>query len=210
MRAFSWFSKINYILKILASSFEECDIHSSQCRVATRYTSTTLFLLWLNLIHLILFGNPPVSHIEEALHILRQIDFLKEKVNALLGDNTASAKGAPRKGKGKKGKMSPEARAKIAAAQKARWAAKKSPVAKAKPAAVKGSKRKNGMTPEAKAKIAAAMKARWAVKKKTSSPQSKPTPAQSPKKKSGLTSEGRAKLAAAMKARWAVKKKAGA
>ena len=59
--------------------------------------------------------------------------------------------------------MSDEARAKIAVAQKARWAKTKTVTAKAPIKMV--AKKKGGMTPEGKAKIAAAMKARWAAKK---------------------------------------------
>jgi len=68
---------------------------------------------------------------------------------------TESAK-SNKRASGKK-PMSPEARARIAAAQRARWAK------------VKATPRKRGplkMSAEAKAKISKAMKARWAAKKK--------------------------------------------
>jgi hypothetical protein len=64
--------------------------------------------------------------------------------------------GKPGKRASGKRTMSAEARAKIAAAQKARWAK------------VKATPRKRGpftMSAEAKAKISKAMKARWAAKK---------------------------------------------
>lgn len=65
--------------------------------------------------------------------------------------------------------MSSEARERIAAAQRARWAktngAAKAPAAKGSKPARKG-KKKSGLTPEGRAKLAAAMKARWAARKK--------------------------------------------
>jgi hypothetical protein len=68
--------------------------------------------------------------------------------------------------------MSAQARAKIAAAQRARWARAKGKsssagksMAASKPAA-KAGKRRGGITPEGRAKLAAAVKARWAERKK--------------------------------------------
>ena len=66
--------------------------------------------------------------------------------------------------------MSAESRARISAATKARWAARRAgKVAKAvvapkagKPAKVK---KKSGLTPEGRAKLAANMKARWAARR---------------------------------------------
>ena len=69
----------------------------------------------------------------------------------------------------KKGQMSAEGKARIGAAAKARWAARRD--AKAAPAAVTKpvaatktatAKKKGGISPEGRAKIAAAAKARWA------------------------------------------------
>ena len=73
----------------------------------------------------------------------------------------------------KNSKMSPEGRARIGAAAKARWAAaraaKSAPVAASKPATVQpaadktvAAKKKGGISPEGRAKLAAAAKARWA------------------------------------------------
>jgi hypothetical protein len=56
--------------------------------------------------------------------------------------------------------MSAAARARISAAQKARWAKAKG--------ATKPAKKKFTMSPAARAKISAGMKARWAAKKKAS------------------------------------------
>jgi hypothetical protein len=62
--------------------------------------------------------------------------------------------------------MSPEGKARLVAALKKRWAAKKAaqetPAAKASP--VKAS-RKGGMTAEGRKRLAEAMKRRWAVKR---------------------------------------------
>ena len=67
-----------------------------------------------------------------------------------------------------KKQMSPEGRARIAAAQKARWAAKKDTTSQTKASteqAEKAPKTRKTMSPEAREKIAAAQKARWAAKK---------------------------------------------
>jgi hypothetical protein len=89
--------------------------------------------------------------------------------------------------KAKKSGFSAEHRAKLAAAQKARWAKKnaaKAPVdaeAKATPAP---KKKKGGISPEGLARIKAAQKLRWAkVKAEKSSAPAKAAPA--PKKKKG-------------------------
>ena len=72
--------------------------------------------------------------------------------------------------KGKKSKMSAAGRARISAAAKARWAARRAgkatPVAAAaKPAKATKKTKKNNISPEGRAKLAAAMKARWAARK---------------------------------------------
>lgn len=62
--------------------------------------------------------------------------------------------------------MSAAARAKIAAAQRARWARQKGKVAPIKAAAKKTASKRSRMTPAARKKLSAAMKARWAARKK--------------------------------------------
>lgn len=67
---------------------------------------------------------------------------------------------------GKRGGMSPEAKARIAAAQRARWARQRGE----KPTIVASPKRKMGkrtMSPEARERIAAAQRARWAKHRKS-------------------------------------------
>jgi hypothetical protein len=66
--------------------------------------------------------------------------------------------------------MPPEAREKIAAAQRARWAKSKGGAKAEKAASPKagkrGRKKRSGLTAEGRARLAAAMKARWAARKK--------------------------------------------
>jgi hypothetical protein len=114
-------------------------------------------------------------------------------------------------------KMSASGKARIAAAQKLRWA--KINAAKAKPGvkttiqtalvvkpvpANTQSAKKLTMSAAAKAKISAAAKARWAKIKAA-----KPALSQAPSKKGGLSAAARAKISAAAKARWAKAKAAG-
>ncbi|MCX6971378.1 MAG: hypothetical protein NTV93_14660 [Verrucomicrobia bacterium] len=126
---------------------------------------------------------------EEILQILEQID--AEIIRTLQGGisvevvaSPAIARPAPaaknpvavapiktvKAPKAKKRTMSAEGRARISAATKARWAARRaSKTAKVvvapkagKPAKVK---KKSGLTPEGRAKLAANMKARWAARR---------------------------------------------
>jgi hypothetical protein len=106
--------------------------------------------------------------------VLRQAANFKEQIEDLynqLAKLAGSAVGMPAPAKTekpvKKGGMSAAGRAKVAAAQKARWA--KIKAAKVKPASVakavptaKPAKKKFKMSAAAKAKISAAAKARWA------------------------------------------------
>lgn len=126
------------------------------------------------------FWDHPIENIEKALNLRKQIEALKNQVASLMGSETGHGKVAKRRGRppkavaevtaagkvdGRKGKRSKAARAKMAAAQKARWAAKKG-VATAKPAAeAPKRKKRRTMSPEARARIAAAQRARWAKMK---------------------------------------------
>jgi hypothetical protein len=105
--------------------------------------------------------NLTPSQLRHAAQILEQIEKLQGELNHLAG-GTAPVKAAkpvanPPK---KKGGMSAAGKARIAAAQRARWAKIKA----AKPAvqAAKPAKKKFTMSAAAKAKISAAAKARWA------------------------------------------------
>jgi hypothetical protein len=117
--------------------------------------------------------NLSVAQLKRAITIKEQIESLESELASVLGTTPAPAPApavasavAPAPAKKKK-VMSPAARAKIGAAQKARWAKLKetsTPAAKAPAAAPKKKKRK--LSPEGRAKIVAAAKARWAAHKK--------------------------------------------
>ena len=121
-------------------------------------------------------ATPSIASLKKAIDLAEQIEKLQSQLAALVGGSspvvsTPRAAVTPVK-RGKRGKrtMSPEAREKIAAAQRARWAKSKgtvkavtsAPAVAAKP----GKKKKGGLTPAGRAKLAAAMKARWAARKK--------------------------------------------
>jgi hypothetical protein len=86
---------------------------------------------------------------------LRRIADLKEKIDSLQDELSRLAGGG---GPKRKFRMSASARARIAAAQRARWAK----VRKAKGPAKAASKGRRTLSAAAKAKIAAAARARWA------------------------------------------------
>jgi hypothetical protein len=97
-----------------------------------------------------------LKSLEEALSIRRQIDTLESRLTLLVG--TAPSRSAFKAGPQK---MSPQARAKIAVAMKARWAMRKG-----KAAHVSTAKRKGGLTPAGRKRLSQLMKARWAARKK--------------------------------------------
>jgi CelD/BcsL family acetyltransferase involved in cellulose biosynthesis len=94
------------------------------------------------------------AQLHRAADLKDQIAKLEKTLASILG-STSATNSAP----GKR-KMSAAARAKIAAAQKARWAK-----AKGKSAAKPAAKKKRTMSAAGRAKIAAAAKARWAKAK---------------------------------------------
>jgi len=94
------------------------------------------------------------AQLHRAADLKNKIAKFEKALASILGSPSA-ANSAP-----KKRKMSAAARAKIAAAQKARWAKAKGK-SKAKPAA----KKKRVMSAAGRARIAAAAKARWAKAK---------------------------------------------
>lgn len=127
-------------------------------------------------------SSPTLDQLKKALVIAEQIKKLEADLASILGGQpvaaaaSAAAKAAPSKPGKKRRTMSPEARARIVAAQKARWAkirgekapapAAAKPDAAAKPAAKAKGKAKRNISPEARAKMAAAAKRRWASVKK--------------------------------------------
>ena len=110
------------------------------------------------------FHELTTNQLKQALQIREQIETLQQKLETLLGGTASAAKSKQKVSRpAAKRTMSEAGRAKIAAAQKARWAKtkQKSSPAKAAPA-------KSAVTDERRAKLSAAMKARWAARKKAS------------------------------------------
>lgn len=166
-------------------------------------------------------NNPSIHQLKRALEISEQIEKLQAEFATIFGGTSPApvAKATPQPaGKTGRGKMSPEAREKIAAAARARWAKVKgtSPAVAKAPA---GPKKKGGLTPEGRAKLAAAMKARWAARKKgapapTAPKATKGAAKAAPAKPAGknakrtVSPEARARMIAGAQRRWAAKKKA--
>jgi len=151
---------------------------------------------------------PTLLQLKQAVAIAEKIEKLQAELGGLVGGGPVVAlipksvsTPAPKTGKRT---MSPEARERIAAAQRARWAKSKgssTPVAKSAPKAASG---KRFVSAESRAKMAAAQHARWARKNGAAkAPAAKPV-----KKKGGLSPEGRARIVAALKARHAAARKA--
>jgi hypothetical protein len=156
------------------------------------------------------FWEHPLEKLEEALHIRKQIAALEDKLRSMFGgksDGVIRSSSALTKDP-RNGKRSAAVRAKMAAAQRARWAKSKGETSTP---VVPKKKGKRTMSPEAKAKIAAAQKERWAKVKgaRASTSAAKiETKAPKAKKKRNITPEGRAKMLAAVKRRWAKAKAA--
>jgi hypothetical protein len=154
------------------------------------------------------FLNHPIESLEKALHIRKQIAVLEKALQEVMGSSPAPvvAKDAAPKRRGRR-TMSAEARAKIANAQRLRWAKSKglesaTLAGPAETAPVPKSKTKSGMSAAGRARIAAAQKLRWAKVKAGKSTPAKAAPAAN-KKKRTLSPEARARIVAAVKARWA-------
>ena len=94
------------------------------------------------------------TQLKRAADLKDKIEALTEQLNSILGAPTSAAAKPAKKG------MSAAGRARVAAAQKARWA--KINAAKPGAKAAKPAKKKFTMSAAAKAKISAAAKARWA------------------------------------------------
>ena len=103
------------------------------------------------------------AQLKRAADLKDKIETLNKELSSILGSSPATTT-KPSTSHPQKRKMSAGAKAKIAAAQKARWAKvnakKSSPKAEVKPA-----KKKSTMSAEGRAKIAAAARARWAKAK---------------------------------------------
>lgn len=127
-------------------------------------------------------NTPSVHQLKRALDLSEQIAKLEGQLSAILNSSSAAASPARALGaapaekktrrRRRKGKLSPEARERIAAAQRARWAKTKGTKATAdKPAALtktgKRRKKRRAISPEARAKMAEAARRRWAAIKKS-------------------------------------------
>ena len=104
-----------------------------------------------------------IAQLKRSLHLTETIESLQSELHSIYGSITGAISPTPVKAKGKrkKGGMSAVGRARIAAAQKARWAKVKSS-ATAKPAVAAKGKKKSKMSAKGRAAIVAAQKARWA------------------------------------------------
>ena len=130
------------------------------------------------------FLDLPVETLEKALNLRKEIEVLKDSLAGIMESGGSSVgngiiprhRGRPSKAvftesaadkvDGRKGKRSAATRARMAAAQKARWAAKSGEASAVSPEpTVKALRKKRTMSPEARAKIAAAQRARWAARK---------------------------------------------
>jgi len=124
--------------------------------------------------------TPSIAQLQRAIAISEQIETLKAELKSVLsggqsteGVSTGNGKEASAEPKAKSRRtMSASARARIAAAQKLRWAKSKGEVAettsevKSAKKGPKAEKKKRTMSPEARARIVAAQKKRWAAFKK--------------------------------------------
>ena len=117
-------------------------------------------------------ATPSLETLQRAVAIKEQIQKLETELASIFGDNASprtSAKAPAQKSRRGKRTLSPEARERIAAAQRARWAKSKGAAASTPASAatsvakVKGKKKaKRKISPEAREKMAAAAKRRWA------------------------------------------------
>ena len=105
-----------------------------------------------------------LDKLKEAISIKESIAALEARLEKLLGGGGGGEMPSPFSKPIKKGrhKMSAAGRARIAAAQRARWAKSKGSAPAAKPTKMK----RSGISPEGRARIAAAQRARWASRKK--------------------------------------------
>ena len=112
------------------------------------------------------FHELTTRQLKQALQMREQIESLQEKLEALLGGKAPAAKPKQKVSRPtQKRTMSAAGRARIAEAQKARWAKTKETSSPAK-ATAKSAPKKKEVSDERRAKLSAAMKARWAARKK--------------------------------------------
>ena len=113
------------------------------------------------------FHELTTNQIKQALQIREQIETLQQKLETLLGGTVPAAGPKQKVSRPSRQRTISEAgRAKIAAAQRARWASKQENGSTTK-ASAKAAPTKSAVTAERRAKLSAAMKARWAERKKS-------------------------------------------
>src|SRR6266581_2080853 len=105
--------------------------------------------------------NLSLQSLEEAVAIRRQIEQLESRLTALFQSAPPSGTSTARR------TMSAAQRARIAVAQRARWAKQKSSSAAM---AAQEPRRKGQLTAAGRKKLSDLMKARWAARKKTGAP----------------------------------------
>ena len=112
-----------------------------------------------------MIANLSVEQLRKAIAIKEQIEALEQELSSLTGEAAPAV--APRRGRppGGKGGISAAGRARIAAAQRRRWAKQRggSPVSANQPK----TKTKKRFSAAARAALSAAAKARWAKAKAT-------------------------------------------
>ena len=100
------------------------------------------------------------AQLRQAANLKEQIEGLQKQLATIMGSKTPAPTQTAKLAN--KGGMSAAGRARIAAAQKLRWAKIKGTIKPAAQAAPKPARKKFTMSAAAKAKISAAAKARWA------------------------------------------------
>jgi hypothetical protein len=103
-------------------------------------------------------SNISVSQLKRARLVRERIEQLELELAGILGESRAVLSN----GHGGRRRMSPAARAKIAAAQRLRWARHRKGAPVSARLSVKVSKGRRKLSPATRAKIAAAARARWA------------------------------------------------
>jgi hypothetical protein len=171
-------------------------------------------------------STPSLQQLQKALVIAEKIQSLEEELASLVGNRGLSSSTASKalaggsgetrgvgSGNGRRGRtgkrvVSPEAREKIATAQRARWAKSNASAGPATAAKSKGAGRsgKRVVSAETRAKMAAAAKARHERKNGTTAKAANRN--QAGKTKRVISPDARARIVAAVKARWARVKKA--
>ena len=112
------------------------------------------------------FHELTTSQLKQALQLREQIESLQHKLETLLGGTAPTAKPKQKASRPTaKRTMSAAGRARIAEAQKARWAKTKGSSSPSK-ASAKPAPKSTAVSDERRAKLSAAMKARWAARKK--------------------------------------------